>query len=300
MGRYRKIGKLYKGSRFNAFDVILYIFLFAFAILCLYPLWFVLIGSFNEGTDYSAGGVYFFTRKWSFASYRLVFTDKALYKAILVTFGRTAIGTITSTLFTGMVAYGMSQRDLFHKKFFYWFNVFTMFFGGGLIPFFLLIVNLGLYDSFWVYIIPGLYSVYNMIVISTYYKSIPYELKESAIIDGADEWTIFFKIYLPLAVPILATVALWTAVGHWNAYYDTMIYTTDPNLHTLQYYLMRLIKLSSMPESTSSMPPEVLKEVISTTISYAAIIISCIPVIFFFPVVQRIYFKEDLTKGSVK
>ena len=218
----------------------------------------------------------------------------------LITVARTVLGVVTSLLFTAGVAYAMHSRELPAKNFFHWFNLFTLFFGGGTIPFFLLIVSLGLYDNFLVYIVPGLYSVYNMIVISSFYKGIPYELREAAHIDGASEFTVFFMIYLPLAKPVLATVGLWIAVGHWNSYYDTMLYTSSKELHTLQYYLMRIVTLSSLPSSSGNLPPEVLQDTISTTISYAAIVIASIPVLCLYPVVQKLCFSQGVTAGSVK
>lgn len=286
--------------RISVFDCVLYTVMFLFLLLLLYPFWYVVIGSFSEGQDYNAGGVFLFPRVWSLSSYRVVFSDGELYMGFLITIARTVLGTATSLLFTACVAYAMHSRELIAKPFFYWFNLFTMFFGGGMIPYFLLIVSLGLYDNFFVYIIPGLYSVYNMIVISAFYQGIPYELKEAALMDGASEFTIFFRIYLPLSKPVLATVGLWIAVGHWNSYYDTMLYTASQSLHTLQYYLMRIVTLSSMPSSSTGLPPEVLQDTIGTTISYAAIVIASIPVLCLYPVIQKICFSQGITAGSVK
>lgn len=286
--------------RISVFDCVLYTVMFLFLLLLLYPFWYVVIGSFSEGQDYNAGGVFLFPRVWSLSSYRVVLSDGELYMGFFITVARTVLGTATSLLFTACVAYAMHSRGLIAKPFFYWFNLFTMFFGGGMIPYFLLIVSLGLYDNFFVYIIPGLYSVYNMIVISAFYQGIPYELKEAALMDGASEFTIFFKVYLPLSKPVLATVGLWIAVGHWNSYYDTMLYTASQSLHTLQYYLMRIVTLSSMPSSSSGLPPEVLQDTISTTISYAAIVIASIPILCLYPVIQKICFSQGITAGSVK
>lgn len=294
------IGYKKKKIRLTAFDYTLYTVMFLFLIILVYPFWYVVIGSLSEGNDYNAGGVFLLPRIWSISSYRVVFNDSDLYQAFFITVARTALGTATSLLFTAMVAYAMHSKDLIWKPVFYWINIFTMFFGGGLIPFFLVIVNLDLYDTFWVYIIPGLYGVYNMIIISTYYNGISYEIHESAIVDGASEFMIFYRIYLPLSKPVLATVGLWIAVGHWNSYYDTMIYTTNKDLHTLQYYLMRLIKLSSAPSDMNSLPPEVLQDTISVTISYASIVIASIPVLCLYPVIQKICFSQGITAGAVK
>ena len=161
-------------------------------------------------------------------------------------------------------------------------------------------VELRLYGSFWVYIIPGLYSVYNMIVISTFYQSIPEELREAALMDGAGEFKIMFSIYFSLSAPIFATVGLWIGVAHWNAYYDTMIYcSANPNLHTLQYYMMRVIKEASRPENTTNLPASVLEKITDQTISFAAMILGVVPVVIAFPFLQKC-FDSGVMVGSVK
>ena len=169
-----------------------------------------------------------------------------------------------------------------------------MFFGGGLIPYFLVINILGLFDSFWVYIIPALFSVYNMLVFVNFFKTIPEEIHESAVMDGASEFRIFFSILLPLSGPVVSTVALWIAVGHWNSFFETMIYTSNENLWTLQYYLMKVINESSMPAPGVSLPVELLNKVAPETVSLAAIIISVIPIFIIYPLILK-----TLTKGVV-
>lgn len=289
-----------KKIKLTGVDYILYAVMFLFIIIKLYPYWFVVIGAFSDGNDYGAGGVYLFPRVFSLDSFRVVFNDTKLYATLGITVARTVIGTTTSLLFTSMVAYGMHSKDLIGKPIFYWINIFTMFFGGGLIPYYLVIVNLGLYDNFLVYIIPGLYGVYNMIIISTYYKEISNELREAALIDGASEFTVFLRIYFPLSKPILATVGMWIAVGHWNSYYDVMIYTFSKELQTLQYYLMQIILRSSTPENAGTLPPGVLENTLPITISYASIIFASVPVLLMYPVIQKICFAQGITAGAVK
>ena len=171
-----------------------------------------------------------------------------------------------------------------------------MVFGRRLVPFFLIIQSIGLYDNFLVYIIPSLYSVYNMIVISSFFRGISNELHEAAVVDGASEFRIWWQIYMPLSKPVLATVALWLAVGHWNSYFDTMIYTSSDSLQTLQYYLLKAISTSNMIEG---MPSSMVERVSPLTISLAAIIISVIPVLFFFPFVRK-NFQSGIMVGSLK
>lgn len=285
-----------KKIKIYAFDVINFLWMGVFCLCCIYPIYYVLVGSFNQGADYNKGGVYLIPRIFTFENYSIVLKETKMWHSYLVTFGRTILGTITSVVYTSVVAYAMSRNNLKFKKVFYYLNIFTMFFGGGLVPYFLIIKSLRLYDSFWVYIIPGLYSVYNMIVMSSFFKSISNELHEAAVVDGAGEFRIWWQIYLPLSKPVLATVALWAAVGHWNSYFDTMIYTANENLQTLQYFLLKAISSSTM---TEGMPSDMLERISPRTISLAAIIISIIPVLFFFPFVRK-NFQSGIMIGSLK
>lgn len=285
-----------KKTKVYLFDVINFLWMGLFCLCCIYPIYYVLVGSFNQGADYDKGGVYLIPRIFTFENYRIVLRKTEMWHSYLVTFGRTIIGTVTSVVYTSIVAYAMSRSNLKFKKAFYYINIFTMFFGGGLVPYFLIIKSLHLYDSFWVYIIPGLYSVYNMIVMSSFFKSISNELHEAAVVDGAGEFRIWWQIYLPLSKPVLATVALWAAVGHWNSYFDTMIYTASDKLHTLQYFLLKAISTSNM---TEGMPSDMLERISARTISLAAIIISIIPVLFFFPFVRK-NFQSGIMIGSLK
>lgn len=277
------------------FDVLNFAFLGIFCLLCIYPIIYVLVGSFSQGADYEKGGVYFIPRIFTFQNYKIVLDKPDLWSSYGITIARTVIGTITALIFTSIIAYAMS-RELKGKKLFYWLNIFTMFFGGGLVPYFLIIKSIGLYDNFLVYIIPSLYSVYNMIVISSFFKQISNEIHEAAIVDGANEFRIWWQIYMPLSTPVLATVALWLAVGHWNSYFDTMIYTSSKELHTLQYFLLEAIQTSTL---TEGLPPTMMEKMTSKTISLAAIIISVIPVLMFFPFVRK-NFQSGIMIGSLK
>ena len=283
-------------SQIYIFDIVNFIWMSLFCLMCIYPIYYVFIGSFNQGADYAKGGVYLLPRLLTFENYKIVLKDGELWHSYLITILRTSIGTISALLFTSIVAYAMSRNNLRYKKVFHWINLFTMFFNGGLVPFFLIIKLVNLYDNFLVYIIPALYSVYNMIVISTFFKSISNELHEAALMDGAGEFRIWLQIYMPLSKPVLATVALWLAVGHWNAYIDTMIYTSSESLHSLQYYLYKVITTSNL---TEGMPESMLQRVTSQTLSLSAIIISIIPVLFFFPFVRK-NFQSGIMIGSLK
>lgn len=287
-----------KIKRMNWFDYLNYAFLILFMIVCFYPFWYVIIGSFSEGNVYNEGGVWLLPKNFNFSNYKMIIHDERLYIAYRNTLGRVFIGTASSILFTSCVAYAMSRRELPQRKIYRAINVFTMFFSGGFIPYYLVITSLGFYDTFWVYVIPALYSVSNMIVISSFFCGIPEDLHEAAVIDGANEFIIWWGIYMPLSVPILSTVALWTAVGHWNAYFNTMVFTRDPQLITLQYYLLKVIKESSMPSGDHISQAE-LDQVNATTVSFAAIVVATLPILFVYPYVAK-KFTNDVMVGAVK
>ena len=288
------VGSTGRKQRKKVFDWINVSFMIIFAALSVYPLIYVLAGSFSEGADYINGGIYLFPRVFSLENYQVVVNDARLWKAYGITIARTVLGTITGVIFTAIVAFAMSRKSLLGRSWIYRFFVFTMFFGGGLIPYFWVINLLGLFNSFFVYIIPALFSVYNMLVFVNFFKTIPEEIHESAVMDGASEFKIFFRIILPLSGPVISTIGLWIAVGHWNSFFDTMIYTSSDNLWTLQYYLMKVIKESSMPAAGVSLPYELLQKIAPETVSLAAIIISVIPIFALYPLILK-----TLTKGVV-
>lgn len=285
----------------NAWDYLMIAFMILFMFICVYPFWYVLIGSFSDGMDYMRGGVYLWPRILSRQNYMITLVDSRLWIGFRVTFFRTVICTLTHIGFTAMVAYGMSRRDLPFRTAIYWINMFTMFFGGGLIPFYIVLKELKLINTFWVYVIPGLYSVYNMIICSNYFHSIPEEMHESAMLDGASEFRTFTQLYLPLSGPVLATVGLWVAVGHWNAFYDSMVYTTSRELQTLQLYLYKMIKTAEFVSTADmgGLPSDMQQNVSSTTVRYSTIIISTVPILCLYPFLQR-FLTKGIMVGSLK
>ena len=288
------VGSTGRKQRKKVFDWINVSFMILFAILSVYPLIYVLAGSFSEGADYINGGIYLFPRVFSLENYQVVLNDERLWRSYGITIARTILGTVSGVIFTAIVAFAMSRKSLLGRNWIYRFFVFTMFFGGGLIPYFWVINLLGLFDSFFVYIIPALFSVYNMLVFVNFFKTIPEEIHESAVMDGASEFKIFFRIILPLSGPVISTIGLWIAVGHWNSFFDTMMYTARDELWTLQYYLMKVIKESSMPAAGVALPYELLQKIAPETVSLAAIIVSVIPIFALYPLILK-----TLTKGVV-
>ena len=290
-------------NRNTAFDWINYAVMVILAFVMIYPLWYCVAGSLNEGMDYLRGGVFLWPRKWTFANYKAVFLDSAILNAFWVTIWKCLVGTVTSVLCTAMVAYAITRPKLRVKKLYIPFIMLTMFFSGGLIPYFILIVDLGLYDSFWVFIIPTMFSAYNMIIIQSFMRELPSELIESAKLDGASEYRIFFQMILPLSKPVLATIALFTVVTHWNSYFDSMMSTSSQELQTIQLFLKKVITDPSVsrglgsaatiaiPDQAATLTPQVVK--------LATMVVTALPVVCIYPFLQR-YFVKGVTVGAVK
>ena len=287
--------RLRKTTSFSVSGTVIIFILVLIALITLYPFVYTLAGSFNDGTDFEKGGVWLFPRVFTLDNYAAVFSDYRLWIGLGNTVLRTVVGTAAALIVTSCVAYAMSQRELPCKRFFRVFNVITMFFSGGIVPFFLVVNILGLYDNFLVYILPSFYSVYNMIVISTFFRGIGQGVREAAILDGASEMRIWWSVFMPMSTPVLATVGLWIAVMHWNSYLPTLLYTSkDESMWTLQYYLMRIIKDAALPEGDA-----VNENVTAQTISFAAMVIAMIPIVCVYPFLQK-YFAKGAALGSLK
>ena len=255
--------------------------------------YYVVIGAFSNGQTYMSGGVFFAVRGFTLDNFKAIIGDSTLWTAFRNSALRTAAGVASGLLFTSLVAYAMGSPHLRCKALYQNLYIFTMFFSGGTIPFYLLIRVLGLYNSFWVYIVPALFSVYNMIVISNFFRGIPDGLREAAEIEGAGEITIWWTIYMPLSKAVLATVGLWLAVNHWNSYMGTMLYTdADSSTITLQYYLKQIIN------SAASISGD-YETVTTKTVAYAAIVLATIPILCVYPAVQK-HFTKGVLVGSLK
>lgn len=241
------MNKLSFGDKVMA--VLIYTFLTLLAFVSFYPFWNSLVISFNSGQDTMLGGITFWPRDFTLANYELVFKDKRLVNAFFISIMRTGVGTVLSVLATAILAYGLSKKELIGRKYFMIFLILTMFFSGGLIPSFLLIRGLGLMDSFWVMIIPTLISVWNMIIFRTFFQQLPAGLEESAKMDGCGYWATFFRIVLPLSGPVIATLALFTAVFHWNDWFFPSIYITSENLVPIQTLLQKVLKANTVSQS---------------------------------------------------
>lgn len=284
------------------FDTINLIIMILFTIIMLYPLLNTVAVSFNDGTDALRGGIHLIPRMFTWDNYKAVLQKELIPVAAKITVLRTVIGTVLSTIVTAMLAYVISRKNFVLKKPLSILYVVTMYVSGGLIPVFLVYKALGLTNSFWVYILPGMVSAFNMLVIRTYMNGLPESLSESAEIDGAGHMTIFFRIIFPLCMPVIATVALFTAVGQWNSWFDAMLYNRmSDNLTTLQYELMKL--LSAVTTSGKGQNAQTMEHasgmVTPTSVRAAATVITSLPIICLYPFLQK-YFVTGLTIGGVK
>ena len=284
-----------------AFTVFNSIFMILFVVITLYPVINTLAISLNDGTDALKGGIYLLPRKFTFKNYTTVLQKNNLITGAFITVARTIIGTVTALVMNAILAFIVSRPRFMFRKQLSLFWVITMYVNGGLIPTFILFKGLGLTNSFWVYIIPGMLSAFNMLVIRTYMNGLPDSLVESAQLDGAGYTTIFIKIISPLCKPVYATVALYVAVGQWNSWFDAMLYNRMSGEYTtLQYELMKLL---SSVTSTQGASAETMKNatgaVTPASVRAAATIITMLPIICIYPFLQK-YFVTGLTLGGVK
>lgn len=284
-----------------AFDSINLIFLVGFALITAYPLWFCLVNSFNDGLDAMKGGIYLWPRIFSLENYKVVFQDGSIMRAMGVSILRVLIGTPLHILITALAAYALSKSNLIGKKLYMVLGTVTMFFSGGLIPTFLNIRNLGLYDSFWVFILPSIFSFYDCLIFISFFKGLPNGLEEAAMIDGAGAFCIFFRIVLPLSMPVVATIALFSAVGHWNDYFSGVIYIRSDELIPIQTYLYRVIAQSGGAGMIERARMGVAggTTVLTQSLRYATMVVSILPIICTYPFLQK-YFVKGITLGAVK
>lgn len=282
-------------------DITILIFLAVITFITVYPFWNILVVSLNDAQDALRGGLFFWPRKFSLASYEHILRNKEFMASVKVTVARTLIGTPIAVLVTAMCAYAVSRKELVGRKFLNLFFIFTMYFGGGIVPYYMIIKSLGLTDNFLVYIIPGAMGVYNMILIRSYIDTIPEDLFESARLDGANDVIIFFKIILPIAKPILMTVALFVAVTQWNSWFDAYLFTSSQDLKPMQSILVEILNQYQTGDSQSSQMSAAAagRTITPDSIRMAATIVSTIPIIIVYPFIQK-YFVKGMMIGAVK
>ena len=275
--------------------------LLAFAASVLYPLWYSFLYSVEGFSGTSTGLVkWLVPRQFSWFAYSVIFREQEIYWALLVTAARTVLGTICAVFFTALFGYALSRRKLHFKKFYRMIGVVTMYFNGGLIPFYLLLSYLHLLNTFQMYIIVNLLSMFNTILFITFFSELPDALEESAYIDGANDFYIFLRIAIPLSTPVIATVALFNGVAHWNSWFDAAYFTSDKRLQTLQSVLWRLISESRAIEALNRYTTGVKRTQSQIdAMKFATMMISIIPITMAYPFLQR-YFVKGMMIGSIK
>ncbi len=277
-----------------------YILLGLFVIAIIVPMIYIVVASFMDPVTLQNKGITFDFSKWTTTAYERVMTNAQIWIGFKNAIIYSVMFTVVSVVVTLLAAYPLSRADFKGRGFFNIIFMITMFFGGGLIPTYLVVSNLGLVDSMWAVILPGAFSVWNMTIARTYYRGIPNELREAADVDGANELTFFFKILLPVCTPVIAVLTLWQFVAMWNSYFDAMIYINDSAKQPLQLVL-RSILIQNQPESgmISDMQSTAARAQLAELLKYATIIISSLPLLIMYPFFQK-YFDSGIMAGAVK
>lgn len=285
---------------FNVFNVI---FLAIIALSAVYPFMYSLSISLSNAADASKAGLHFFPNfaAIDLSSYKMVLKKDGLYTAYANTIFRTVVGTVLALIVTSMYAYALSRKNMPNRKFYSFILIFTMLFSGGQIPIYMNIKSLGLYNSMWVYILPNLITAYNAVVMRSFFVSIPESLHESAKIDGANEFTIYRKIIIPLSKPVIMTIALWCAVYHWNDWYSAKMFVDSNNdkVIVLQALLQKIILENDTALISQTMQNPDVTSYTSETVKSATILVSIIPILAMYPFIQK-YFIKGVMLGAVK
>lgn len=287
------------------FSAVVGLIVLFFVAVTLYPVLNTVAVSFNDAIDAIRGGIYLWPRKWTLVNYITVLRKSAILTGLKNSVMRTFIGIFTQLTTTSLLAFVLCQKEFIFRRQLTFLYVLTMYVGGGMIPTFIVYRGLGLMNSFWVYILPGMISAYNMVVIRTYMNGLPEGLQDAARMDGAGYMQIFLRVVAPLCKPVFATVALFTGVGQWNAWFDTMLYNRlNPNLTTIQYELVKLLSTvnnmmgSGNRQQNSGMRNDMVF-VTSESVQAAATVLTCLPIVLLYPFLQR-YFVTGLTIGGIK
>jgi putative aldouronate transport system permease protein len=283
------------------FDIFLVVFFIVFTFVMLFPFINQLAISFNDGTDAVRRGIYFWPRQFSTDSYRLLFGHQKLLRGALMSVLRVVVGTVTSLFCCGLLGYLVVQRSFGGRRFMRLLFIITLYFSGGLIPLYLVIVALKMTNTFAVYWIPNLINTYYMLIIASYMQNLPDSLAESARMDGATELRIFASIYAPIALPVLAAISIFTAVGHWNSWFDVLIYNPSGKWDTLQVYLRRLLlEIEALAQVQDiDLIRRRMMDVSTETYRAATTMVVTVPIVLVYPFLQR-YFISGITIGAVK
>jgi putative aldouronate transport system permease protein len=270
-------------------------------IMSVYPFYLSVVLAFNEGRDAASGGIYFWPRAFTMDNFVQLLSDENWLKAFFVTLSRTVLGTALTVLFTSIVAYGLSHAKLIGRKLYMGIVLFAMYVSGGIIPYYAVLKALGLLNSFAVYVVPGMLNLFYVLVSISFFNSIPSELEDSAQVDGAKELRIFASIIVPIAKPLLATIAIFVSVGHWNAWYDSAFFVQNEDLRTLAYRMMATIQRSSAQGAMDITQAGIVSLITYTPLSVqlSAMVLAVFPILAVYPFFQR-YIIAGITIGSVK
>jgi len=280
-------------QRFGGLDIFIFIILLLYVIAVIFPFYNAFVISISSESAYYNSDLLLWPQDITFEAYQSVFTNSAMWKGLGITMVLLIFGTAYQLFFTVITGYAMSREKWFGKNFVMNMILVTMFFGGGLVPYYYLIKDLGLYNTIWVMIIPGAIDTFNMLLMRNYFASLPKELEESARIDGANDVQIFVKVYLPLSLPMLATVGLFFAVGNWNSWYNGMLFVENSDLKPLQLVLREMIaSISSSVESPTS-------KTYSEGLVMASIFFTIVPMMCFYPFLQK-FFVKGIVVGAIK
>lgn len=302
MNAHSHINDLKSDRIFKFFN---YSFLTLALSIVLYPLIYIISASISSPTAVNSGEMWLFPKDITFEGYRLIFENDAIWRGYLNTIMYTALGTSINLAVTLPAAYVLGRKDFVGRNFFTGMFVLTMFFQGGLIPTYLVVKNLGLIDTIWAMVLPNAAAIWNIVIARVFFQStIPIELEESAKIDGCSNFKLFFKIVLPLSAPIIAVMALFYGVGHWNSYFNALIYISDRALYPLQMVLREILVLQDMASQntnvTGSMAEAIhSKQQLAAIIKYGVMIVSTLPIIIVYPFLQK-YFVQGVMIGSLK
>ncbi len=288
----------------TTFRVINTIAMLLLVFVTLFPFWYSAVGSFNEGLDFSRGGVVFWPRRPTLANYRIVFRNSEILRSYQVTIARTLVGTLSHLIVTSMFAYAFSRKRLVGKRIYATMGVVTMFFYGGLIPTYMLFKTLSILNTFWVYILPALFNFWNVIIFGAFFREIPESINESARLDGANEYTIYLRLIIPLSAPVFAALGLFTAVYHWNDFFISLVFTTKKQLQVMQVYLLKVIQTRSMASqmaagAVTAREAGDAQAANTRTIQMATMLIAAAPILALYPFLQR-YFVKGVLIGSIK
>ncbi|WP_010495974.1 ABC transporter permease subunit [Paenibacillus elgii] len=287
----------------RVFSIVIHIALLFLAFVTFYPFWNSAVISFNLGSDTSLGGITFWPRVFTLENYQVVLKDVKILKGFGVSIARTLVGTFLTIAATSILAYGMSRKELIGRGYYMTFCIITLYFGGGLIPTYLLIRGLGLFDSFWVFVIPSIISVWSMIIFRTFFRGIPAGLEDAARIDGCGYWGTFLRVVLPLSGPVVATLSLFTAIAHWNDWFVASIYINNQDLLPVQALLKQTLDSNIASELTQDSAAQsfLAKRQSYTTksLTMATMMVTTVPIILVYPFLQRFFVKGVLV-GSLK